>query len=181
MQHLWIEPELAHIANLIAAIDEYLLGICDAAVAADDADNLGHFDNAEHAVGLGLVACQTYMATAYGALKIEKSVALTFGLRHHGGLTQVQIINHAANYWKHNNEWSLDRSAARKEAIKRAFESIGFPIDTDYPLSGVLVELSNPAPPSLKQVVRALETWKKEMCETCTKSRGSDTQQGSDA
>lgn len=163
MRHHWIESELSKLSGLILAVDEHLSEVCDKSVAAEDSDAFGLFDSAEHATGLGFVACQTYMATLCGALMIEKSRALSLGPTHSGGLTMVQVINHAANYWKHNNEWSLDKSAARQEAIHRAFDSVGFPVGTDYPLSGVLTELSGVFPAALKQLIPILEEWKAAM------------------
>lgn len=163
MRTLWIEAELGKLAKLVLAIDEHLSDICAKSVEEEEADSLGYFDSAEHATGLGLVACQTYMATVYGTLGMEKHKALSFGPKHPAGLTMVQIINHAANYWKHNNEWTLDRTAARQLAIEKAFESVGFPVGIDYPLSGVLTELVSPHPASLAAVVSVLEAWKAEL------------------
>lgn len=163
MRTIWIETELGKLAELIAAIDSHLSDIFAKSIEAEDPDSFGYFDSAEHATGLGLVACQTYMAMVYGTLGVDKRNALNFGPKHLGGLTKVQIINHAANYWKHNNEWALDRTAARQAAIEKAFESVGFPVETDYPLSGVLTELANPGPASLAAVVSVLEAWKAEL------------------
>ena len=157
MRTLWIEAELGNLAKLVSAIDSHLSDICAKSVEVENADS------AEHATGLGLVACQTYMATVYGTLGVEKRTALKFGPKHLGGLTKVQVINHAANYWKHNNEWALHRTAARQVAIEQAFESIGFPVGTEYPLAGVLTELANPYPASLAAVVSILQAWKSEM------------------
>ena len=163
MRTLWIEAELGNLAKLVSAIDSHLSDICARSVEVEDPESFGYFDSAEHATGLGLVACQTYIATVYGTLGIEKRRALNFGPKHLGGLTKVQIVNHAANYWKHNNEWALDRTAARQVAIEQAFESVGFPVGADYPLSGVLTELANPHPVSLAAVVSILEAWKAEL------------------
>lgn len=163
MRNLWIETELESLIKLISVIDKHLSEICEKSVEVSDADSFGLFDSAEHAVGLGLVACQTYMAAVYGSLQIEKSRAISFGPKHSGGLTKIQIINHAANYWKHNNEWSLDRTVARRAVIERAFESIGFPVGTDYPLSGVLTELAEPNYASLSPIISILEAWKAEL------------------
>lgn len=163
MQHFWIEAELESLTKLISVIDKHLSDICEKSVEFSDADSFGLYDSAEHAIGLVLVACQTYMAAVYGSLQIEKSRAISFGPKHSGGLTKVQIINHAANYWKHNNEWTLDRTAARQAAIERAFESVGFPVGTDYPLSGVLTELAEPSYSSLLPVISILEFWKTEL------------------
>jgi hypothetical protein len=165
MRHLWIESELSKLIGLITTIDEYQSEILRKSMEVSDPDNVGLFDSAEHTTGLSLVACQTYMATVYGNLRIAKQRALNFGPKHDGGLTKVQIINHAANYWKHNNEWLLDRTTARKKAIERAFESIGFPVNTDYPLRGILTELTFPDCASLQSVISILETWKIELYE----------------
>ena len=161
--HLWIEPELQKVSDLIAAIDDRLSDICRMAVESDDPDAFGLFDGAEHATGLGLVACQTYMSIVYGALRIEKLQALSYGPKHQGGLTKVQIINHAANYWKHNNEWGFDQTSARRNAIEKAFDSVGFPVGTDYPLSGLLTELAAPHAASLRSVIDILALWKEEL------------------
>lgn len=163
MRTPWIEAELGNLTKLISAIDGHLSDICAKSIEVEDADSFGYFDSAEHATGLGLVACQTYMATVYGTLGVEKPRALNFGPKLPGGLTKVQVINHAANYWKHNNEWALNRPAARQAAIEQAFESVGFPVGTDYPLSGVLTELANPYPASLAAVVPILEAWRAEL------------------
>src|SRR3546814_5933127 len=87
---------------------------------------------------------------------IDKSAALRKGPQHPGGLSKVQIINHAANYWKHNNEWALTKPDRRRELIEKAFDSVGFPVGTDYPLSGVLTELSEPHFASFAVVTGAL-------------------------
>jgi hypothetical protein len=42
---------------------------------------------------------------------------LQLGPKHSDGNTIVKIINDAANYWKHNNEWSLDKTPKRRELI----------------------------------------------------------------
>ena len=166
MHTLWIETELNTLRALIVIIDDHLSNICEKSLEVDDPDSFGLFDSAEHLTGLGFVACQTYMATVYGNLNIEKQLALNMGSKHRGGRTKAQIINHAANYWKHNNEWVLDKSATRRKAIESAFESVGFSVGTDYPLCGVLTELSAPFEASFRSVIDMLELWKTELVRT---------------
>ncbi len=163
MRQLWFDSEITIIDSLVTVIDERLSDIREIAVNAESADELGYYDAAEHATGLGLVACQTIIAIVCGGLGVEKSTALALGPVHAGGLSKVQIINHAANYWKHNNEWSLERPDKRKEAISKAFASVGFPVGTDYPLSGVLTELADSKPASLREVLAILAAWKVEV------------------
>lgn len=165
ISRLLIDAETSVLRGLVVGLDQQLEGICRKSVESnEDSDAFGYFDSAEHLTGLGFVACQTYMAIVYGHLHIDKPTALKAGPVHSGGQTKLQIINHAANYWKHNNEWQLDRSPKRRERIEAAFESVGFPVGTDYPLSGVLTEIASPAPAGFLPVIRLLEVWKAELC-----------------
>lgn len=160
MPRLWIEHELETLLSLIRLLDQQLGDLSDRSVEAEDADAYGHFDTMEHLVGLAMVTGQTYVAAVCGAIALDKRLALKTGPSHSGGKTKVEIINHAANYWKHNNEWGTERSDRRRQAIEEAFDSVGFPVGTDYPLSGVLTELSDPEFASLDALARILTEWK---------------------
>lgn len=159
MRTPWFNSEIASIGDLVNVLDDQLQSICKKAINGQG-DEFGFYDAAEHATGLGLVACQTIIAIVCGELGIGKASALSHGPVHSGGLTKIQIINHAANYWKHNNEWKLEKIDRRREAVMEAFESVGFPVGADYPLSGVLVELSAPHLASLKTVLKIVDDWK---------------------
>ena len=98
MQYQILDYDLNLLRNLIHIIDQHLEQICNEAVQVEDADSFGYFDNAEHITGLGFVACQTYLSSVCGYLKIDKRKALSVGPLHASGQTKVQIINHAANY-----------------------------------------------------------------------------------
>lgn len=163
MPRLWIENELETLLALVRLLDQQLGDLSDRSVEAEDADAYGHFDTMEHLVGLAMVTSQTYVATVCGAIALDKRLALKSGPFHSGGKTKVEIINHAANYWKHNNEWSTERSDRRRQAIEDAFYSVGFPVGTDYPLSGVLTELADPEFASLEALARILTEWKSEV------------------
>ena len=160
MAHLWFERELETLLSLVGSLDLQLHEVINKSLDAQDADQFGYFDVAEHITGLGFVACQTYIATVCGGMGASKIDALKRGPQHSGGLSKAQIINHAANYWKHNNEWALEKPDRRREAIEKAFDSVGFPVGTDYPLSGVLTELSDPSSASLASVADYLREWK---------------------
>ena len=160
MSHLILDYNLEHLRALIIFIDQQLQEVSRKSTEVDDADSFGYFDSAEHITGLGFVACQAYMTAVYGYFRIEKDKALSMGPLHASGQTKVQIINHAANYWKHNSEWSLDRSTRQREIIEKTFESVGFPVDREYPLSGVLTEVASPEVVAFKPVIAVLESWK---------------------
>ena len=166
MQYSMLDYDLNLLRDLVHVIDEHLDHILKESLQVDDPDGLGYFDNAEHVVGLGFVACQTYVSSVCGYLKIEKRKALSVGPLHPSGQTKVQIINHAANYWKHNSGWSFDKNSKQKKFVEDSFESVGFPVRIDYPLSGVLKELTFPNVVTFESIVKVLEAWKDDLHKT---------------
>ncbi|MDT4969066.1 MAG: hypothetical protein QOJ64_3803 [Acidobacteriota bacterium] len=99
------------------------------------------------------------MTAAYGILVIAKKDALLAGPKHSTGSTIASLVNHGANYWKHNNEWSVSKNPSQRERTEKAFESVGFPVDVDYPLSGMLTELASPREASFAPILEKLEDW----------------------
>jgi hypothetical protein len=160
MQYSRLDYDLDLLRTLIRIIDQHLNEICKIAKQASDPDSFGYFDDAEHITGLGFVACQTYLSSVYGRLKIDKRLALSVGPLHSSGQPIVQIINHAANYWKHNSEWSFDKNPKQRKSVEDSFKSAGFPVDTHYPLSGILTALASPDRPAFESILNALESWK---------------------
>lgn len=163
MAHMWIEQEAETLLSLILVLDDQLEKLSSRSIDNEEADAFGYFDTMEHLTGLAMVAAQTYFATVCGAIRLEKRLALAEGPVHRSGKAKTEIINHAANYWKHNNEWGTERTNRRRKAIEEAFDSVGFPVGTDYPLSGVLTELCEPQFASLKVVTDILRQWKSEV------------------
>jgi hypothetical protein len=173
------DPDLDLLAEVLGVIDGQLaviLGDWDVdAQAAEEAEAMGYFDRAEHITGLGFVAYQAYMTATYGYLRIAKPQALIVGPFHKSGQSVFEIINHAANYWKHRDEWHLDKSPGRENRIRDAFEAVGFPIDLDYPLSGILTELVAPEQPAAKPLVAKLATWRDGLRDSGDTSDSGDT------
>ena len=157
------DPDLDMLTEVLAVFDRHLAAILEGWEDASEADSLGYFDRAEHITGLGFVACQAYLTATYGFANVKKSDALSMGPRHASGQTIAQAINHAANFWKHHDEWHLDKSLAQQDRIMRAFDSIGFPVDLDYPLSGVLTELAVPGPAAFAPLLPKLDQWREEV------------------
>lgn len=158
-----IDYDLDLLVDVVRLIDDQLEKITQKSMQSDDPDSFGYFDQAEHITGLGFVACQAYTASTYGFLRVSKSRAMSLGPRHSSGKPIVELINHAANYWKHNGEWPPEKTDHRKRMIEEAFDAIGFPVNTDYPLSGVLTELASPHPASFVILVPLLETWRNDV------------------
>jgi len=163
MTNLVLKFEAKHHRDLILMIDNQLESLIKEAMQSGNPDGLGYFDSAEHLTGLGFVTCQAYMTAFYGILGISKSKALSIGPIHSSGARIVEIINHSANYWKHNNEWPNRENNHHKLKITKVFDSIGFPVEGEYPLSGVLTELSLPSSASFESILFKLEKWSDEL------------------
>lgn len=127
------------------------------------ADALGDFDRLEHLVGLGFAACQRYLSATYGFLGVPKMTALTAGLGHPSGKAVAELVNHAANYWKHHEEWALDKNPVQRQRVVDAFAAAGISVDDNYPLLAMLRVLAEPSPPSFAPVILVLARWRDEL------------------
>lgn len=165
------DPDLDLLVELLAVVDNHLAALGAKWQGASEADELGYFDRMEHMTGLGFVACQCYLVSVYGRLSYPKTLALPKGPCHHSGHPVVEIINHAANYWKHYDEWHLDKAQVRQERIRSAFGSMGFPVDTEYPLSGVLAELASPNSAAFAPLVSPMTEWREVLRKGTLKER----------
>jgi hypothetical protein len=159
----FIDFDLDLLVDIGAVLDRHIAAVADASVDSEIADQTGLFDRAEHAAGLGFVACQGYLAATYADVGIAKVEALSLGPTHPTGGRVVGIINAAANYWKHSAEWRLQPNHPGRHRTEEALDSIGFAVGTDYPLSGVLTELSSPRDAGILSLIPLLESWRDEL------------------
>ena len=130
---------------------------------APDPDSFGFFDRLEHLTGLGFVACQIYIASTYSHIGLSKESALTLGPQHHCGISIVAVVNHAANLWKHQDEWALQRNERARDRIIKAFEDLGYPALGEYPLSGCLAELCTPEEARFRRLLPHLVQWREKL------------------
>ena len=73
-----------------------------------DPDSSGNLDHTEYIIGFGFVACQMYTTAIISRRKIAKGEARALGPKHRTGRSMTELINAAANYWKHSPDWSID-------------------------------------------------------------------------
>jgi hypothetical protein len=115
---------LVHVATVL---DEQLDLISEKSVEISDADAFGLHDRGEHVAGLGFVACQAYMAATYGFVRLPKKLVLQLGPRHGpSGRFVADVVNHAANFWKHHSEWPSRRDSVRAQAAGMHSMILGF-------------------------------------------------------
>lgn len=157
-----IDFDLDVLQEIASVLDERLDAIERKIQAGADADWYG--DTAEGFCGLGFVACQQYMVATAGWLKVGKGTALGCGPVHPCGNTVASIVNHAANYWKHGDEWDLGNSKGQQAKTQDGLEAILADCEGGYPLTVILARL---VPPSknwrFAELVPRLVDWRDDL------------------
>ena len=123
-------------------------------------DARGVFESIEYIIGVGLDACQSYLATTSNDLKVKKDVALKCGPMHPSGLTIVEILNHAANFGKYDDEWNL-LPPTLCEALDKLF--VG---DDEYSLTTILRRLVLTRSNRLQALLPHLHRWRDDLART---------------
>ncbi|MDB6122133.1 MAG: hypothetical protein JWQ71_1126 [Pedosphaera sp.] len=161
-----VDFDLNMLEELLCIVDAQLCKLDNEIKQCPDPDSFGLFDLCEGVTGMGFVACQWYLAATCGCLKLDKHDALQFGPFHSCGLTIVQIINHAANYWKHREEWVLKKR--EKDAMRTiaALSKLGIDCEGDYVLTCALVDINALKTMQFKPLISVLEEWSKKALES---------------
>lgn len=151
------DPNLEFLKDCVSLVDRRLDQIEHS--KCPDPDSFGLYDEADHLVGFGFVACQTYMAATAASLKTRKQKALELGPRHGCGKTIAELINAAANYWKHNHDWDFGDEDRRRDKTLDVLDSLDIP-DSSYLLVQILWELVHPRPAIFASLVPLIEDWR---------------------
>jgi hypothetical protein len=154
-----LDIDLGFLRDLVQLLDRHLEQLEREAAVLPDPDGSGVFESADYLVGLGLVACQGYLAATYGFLRIEKQEALKRGPMHCSGYTIAELVNHGANFWKHRDEWTVDPNKAAQERTLAALAALGCE-GHDYPLTSLLAALVLPTHGRLQALLSHLEAWR---------------------
>jgi hypothetical protein len=111
-------------------------------------------------IGLGFVACQQYINATYPQFGVKnKSEAIEGPPKHSGGRPVIEVINGAANFWKHHGEWPDPKRSHDEERTKAVIDSLT-PSSADYVLVNVLHELVQPQPLRFAHVILLLSQWR---------------------
>jgi hypothetical protein len=142
-----IEP----LHDIIVGIEAGLTTIRQRLEEEDD-DGITACDHAEPLLGLGFVAAQAYVLGTWTDLNhirsdsakipISKSDCYASdSIKVRDGITRIHVINAAANYFKHHDEWT----AWPKNETARILASIGITKDTEFPCIHTVQLLCGPA------------------------------------
>jgi hypothetical protein len=156
-----IDFDLPFLHAAVALVDGQLEILHREVKSSPDPDSYGIFDRIEYLTGFGLVACQTYATSITGVARVNKGKALELGPRHRTGRSMIQLINAAANYWKHSPEWSLDAHTDQAEKTLETIESLGVVTDIgQYPIANTLYEMLKPHNARFANLIPFLTQWR---------------------
>lgn len=147
----------------MALIDSHLDGIDRSAAVSEDPDAYGILDQLESIAGLGFAVCQTYMTAHISRSRASKPAALALGPRHRTGRTFAEVVNAAANFWKHSAEWDRTRQDRPAAETVVSIQSLGIDTRDSYPLGNVLYELLRPHPSRFAGLVPFLLHWRDDL------------------
>lgn len=150
----WEMEFLAHACKIVDQPLERHYDCID--VDFDLADQCGMPDMVEYLVGLGFAACQGYITGVCAELGVSKKAALAVGPKHEDGATVASLVNHAANWWKHSDEWEypLEGGPLRTHDAVKSVEVSG-----QFPLYDVLAALANSQRPLFRDLMVQLAAW----------------------
>jgi len=153
-----VDYDLDVLKDVLQLLDGQLDKAYGYAETEDDPDGAGVFETVDYLIGLGLVACQAYMSATYGPMGIDKSAALKMGPPGATGHTFAELVNDAANFWKHKDDWQLKPSSRQQRETLEGLAAMGCEVG-DYPLIGALTAPVRPRKCRLQYLVTRLEAW----------------------
>jgi hypothetical protein len=163
---LKVDFDLPLLEEVLALLDRHLTRLEHHAAVVPDPDAEGILDSMEQVVGLGFAACQTYLVARSAFMVASKSDTLDLGPVHRCGRTIVAIVNAAANYWKHHDEWAVTASGGRART-EEVIAALGVRV-SEYTASNVLSELLRPLPARFTTLIPFLVQWSDALDPTTT-------------
>ena len=119
-------------SKLFNLVDDRLDGLSKLITEDMERDgDSGLIGDSEYLHGIGFTAGQRYITSACGWLKVSKKFkpqALSFGPVLPNGAAYASVVNAAANYWKHSDEWDFDRLSDQQRCTRKIIESVGVSI-----------------------------------------------------
>jgi hypothetical protein len=150
--------EYPKLVQQLADLDRQLDRLHERCSASPDPDGMGLFDDVEAAVGDGFFRCQLYMGQRKGHRRRAQN-AYHCGPRHRSRYV-AEVVNAAANYFKHSREWPFDEAdltpqQRRTLCIIRDAGST----QRDYRLANLLYEF-HPNRPRLSMLLPQIIAWR---------------------
>ncbi len=157
-----VDPAYELLSELLYMIDEKLFDISTQITQSIDPESDGLTDKGEYFIGVGFTAIQQYLTETLILTKISKNFALYLGPKYSEKTTYVEIINAAANWWKHEAEW-FPEGPKRSGSIKNAEVIYAAAQSEQYFLSNLLANLVAPSKPSMCSLLPRLRAWRQSL------------------
>ena len=157
-----IDFDLDFLKSAVDLVDVSLEQLDAKRRSSPDPNTFGVFDEIEYIIGFGLVACQAYITATVGrsASKNKKSEVLALGPKHRSGRPIVQLINAAANHWKHSAEWIPLKPTNQERQTIEVIRSIGVNPSQPYPIANMLHTMLSPNQILFKNLIPYLIQWR---------------------
>ena len=155
-----VDFDLGFLRDAAALVDASLERLDREAGASPDPDMFGILHQIEYITGFGFVACQTYATAVVSRRKLEKGEALALDPKHRTGRSMAQLINAAANHWKHSSEWSADAPTNQAKQTLEVIQSLGVDSNGSYPVANSLYEILRPLPARFANLIPFLTQWR---------------------
>jgi len=154
---MMLDFDLNFLKEATGLVDSKLVRLESETNASHDPDQFGVLDRIEYVLGFGFVACQQYITVTCSRKRKSKGNALAYGPAHRCGKSMAQLVNEAANYWKHSTEWVR---LGRQKRTRETLSELGVDTTREYVMVAVIHELLTPFPPRFERVVPFLVSWR---------------------
>ena len=161
------DSDLAFLRELFEMLDSKLRELQLRADQRPGDDSSGIYDWCDYLAGTGFVACQRYLAATYRPHEVAKEIALAIGPHHNCGKSIAAILNAAANFWKHQDEWDIytvitrdvDALGKREQKTVDIIESVT--PWSDFTFANLLFELTGEI--QFARLIPMLEEWRRQL------------------
>jgi hypothetical protein len=123
----------AMLDEVITVLDGHLTRLDESFAGCETLlDQFSVYDSFDHFLGIGFAAAQVYVAGTAAELGLSRVRAMALGPLHRTGQPVVGLVCHAANYWKHRDEWGDDPDTRAQRTVQGVqcldFDPIDFPL-----------------------------------------------------
>jgi hypothetical protein len=176
------DGELAILCELLGMLDKRISEIQSLISRSSDPESDGLCDKGEYFIGVGFAAIQQYLVDTLISTGINKIDAYKLGSAFDKDKTYIELIDSAANWWKHEAEWWNTGKVPKNG--ERTFAHVTSIADSqDYALSIVLASICGSGSlSSLGAIVPYLKEWRSAVHDArprdkCITRRSSETAQ----
>lgn len=157
----YADPELFYLQELCGLLDFKISEIAERISQSSDPESEGLFEYAEYFLGTGLCAMQRYIIDVLGMKKIKKKEVLHLGKKFNEEESIVEIINAAANWWKHEPEWPFPLEYETSgELTKKTIDLVLGNASYPYVFSTLLATISPSEKLSVSPLIPYLVEWR---------------------